>query len=197
MISLYRPGSGLLHRLPAGAKLIALAVLSCVIAACAQNAISSGVALVLVFGLFLLSGIGVTEFFLSLWRLRFLVLVLAAFLVVFVSPLAAWTNTVRMVSILLLAGLVTMTTRTGDLLDVLRRVLRPLRRIGVSPDAVSMVLLLTIAMVPVIAGFADRLREARAARGVRAGAYLVVPLLVMTLRHADEVGDAMVARGLE
>ncbi len=196
MISLYRPGEGLCYRLGAGMKLLALVVVSGVIAFFVQGAESASIALVAVILAYVVSGLPLSAFLRGLWQLRYLVLVLAAFLLLFVSPLAAWTNSVRMITMLLLAGLVTMTTRTLDLLDVLHHALRPLRRCGVDPDAVSLVLLLTIAAVPVVAGFASGLREASAARGVRIGPHLVVPLLVRTLRHADELGDALVARGL-
>ncbi len=55
---------------------------------------------------------------------------------------------------------------------------------------------LTLTMVPVVAGLAQRVRDAERARGVRLGVRSVVPLLVLTLRHADQVGDALAARGV-
>jgi biotin transport system permease protein len=100
------------------------------------------------------------------------------------------------VALLLLAELVTRTTRMGDLLEVFRSIARPLRRMGVDPDAVALTLSLTIAMIPVIAGFAVQVRDAQRARGVRLGPRAVLPLLVLTLKHADDVGDALAARGL-
>ncbi|WP_244631906.1 energy-coupling factor transporter transmembrane protein EcfT [Microbacterium sp. Se63.02b] len=84
----------------------------------------------------------------------------------------------------------------SDLLAVLHRLLRPLRRFGRDPDAVALTISLTITTVPVIAGFAHRVREAERARDVRLGVRTVVPVLVMALRHADDVGDALAARGM-
>jgi biotin transport system permease protein len=81
-------------------------------------------------------------------------------------------------------------------LAVLQSLLRPLRRVGVDPEAVSMAVSLTLTMVPVVAGLAQRVRDAERARGVRLGVRGVVPLLVLTLRHADQVGDALAARGV-
>ncbi|MDR2997354.1 MAG: energy-coupling factor transporter transmembrane protein EcfT, partial [Microbacterium sp.] len=96
----------------------------------------------------------------------------------------------------LLADLVTRTTRMGDLLAVLDRVLRPFRRVGVDPQTVALTISLAIAMVPVIAGLTEQVRDAQRARGVRLGIRAALPLLVLTMKHADEVGDALVARGV-
>lgn len=196
MIHLYRPGRSLVHRAPAAAKLGALAFLALMSSIVPLGAWGVGVALLGVCALFGVAGFGAAVIGGELWRMRWLVLVLAAALWIFVSPLTAWINTGRVVTILLLASLLTLTTRMSDLLAVLHRLLRPVRRLGVDADAVAMTLSLTLTMIPVVAGFADRVREAQRARGVRLGVRTAVPLLVMTLRHGDEVGDALAARGI-
>ena len=61
-----------------------------------------------------------------------------------------------------------------------------------------MLLATTVTAIPVIAGFAAAIREAQRARGVRLLPHaVVVPLLVMSLKHADDLAEAMVARGAE
>ncbi|HCS60241.1 MAG TPA: hypothetical protein DIW46_02425 [Microbacterium sp.] len=196
MISLYRPGGSILHRLSAGVKLAVLAVLAFVLSVYPHEALSIGVALGGVVLAYVVARVPWSVFFRQLWQLRVLVAVLAVFLAVFVSPLAAWVNTGRVVAIVMLAGLLALTTRMGDLLDVLQRLLTPLRRVGVNADAISMTISLCITMVPVIASHAAIVREAQQARNVRLGVRTVVPLLVMALRHADDVGDALAARGI-
>ncbi|CAH0141722.1 Energy-coupling factor transporter transmembrane protein BioN [Microbacterium oxydans] len=196
MIQLYRPGTGLLHRTPVGVKLALLAAVALLLSLLPQDAVSIGVTLLGVVGLYLAAGFPIGVLGIELWRIRWLILVLGVALAVFVSPVTAWISTGRVIALLLLAGLLTSTTRMADLLDALHRMLRPLRRIGVDADAVAMTLSLTLTMIPVVAGFADRVRDAQRARGVRLGVRAVVPLLVLALRHADEVGDALVARGL-
>jgi biotin transport system permease protein len=129
------------------------------------------------------------------WRLRWLVIVLGGVLLVFAGPLAAWTSTGRVIALVLLASLLTLTTRMDEVMDVLRRLLAPARRVGIDPESVTMTIALTVTMIPVVAGFAARVREAQRARGVRSGLRGMVPLMVRTLRHADEVGDALAARG--
>ncbi|WP_309102673.1 CbiQ family ECF transporter T component [Microbacterium sp.] len=196
MILLYRPGSSILHRLGAGPKLVALSVVAVVLSIYPHDGWSIGLTLAGIAVLYLVAAMPVAVLWREIWRLRWLVVVLGAGLAVFVSPLLAVVSTGRVVALLLLAALLTLTTRMADILAVLHRLLRPLRRRGVDVDAVAMAISLTIAMTPVVASFADRLREAQRARGVRLGVRAVVPLLVLALRHADEVGDALAARGL-
>ena len=196
MISLYRPGDGILHRMPAGAKLAALACAALVLSLAPLGVTGTLIALGLATALYPISALPWRLVGQAWWRLRWLVLVLGAALWFFVSPTDAVISTGRVVTLLLLADLVTRTTRMGDLLDVLRRVLTPLRRIGVDVDAVALTLSLTIAMIPVVAGFTTQVRDAARARGVRLGPRAALPLLVLTLRHADDVGDALVARGI-
>lgn len=188
--------TGLLHRVPAGAKLGALAVAALALTIFPQGPVSIGVSLVLVLALYPIGGVPLTAAAAELWRLRGILLVLAIALTVFVSPVVAWVSTGRVTALLLLAALLTSTTRMSDLLAVLQRLLRPLRRFGVDPGAVSLAISLALTMVPVVTGFAQRVRDAERARGVRLGVRGVVPLLVLTLRHADQVGDAIAARGV-
>lgn len=196
MIQLYRPGSSLVHRAPAGLKLALLAAVALLLSLASLTAASVAVVLGCACALFLFAGFSLRVVIEELWRMRWLVLVLGVALAVFVSPSTAWISTGRVVTILLTASLLTLTTRMSDLLAVLHRLLSPLRRVGVDADAVAMTLSLTLTMIPVVAGFADRVREAQRARGVKLGVRAAVPLLVLALRHADDVGDALAARGI-
>lgn len=196
MIHSYRKGTSIVHRMRAGIKLGLLAVFALVLSAYPHDAASIAVALAAVCGLFALARLGTGVLLREVWRLRWLVLVLGTALWLFVSPLTAWINTARVVALVLLASLLTLTTRMESLLQALHRALHPLRRFGVDADAVSMSTSLALTMIPVVASFADDIRDAQRARGVRLGIRGVVPLMVRTLRHADDVGDALAARGL-
>ncbi|MDN3445361.1 energy-coupling factor transporter transmembrane component T [Microbacterium sp. APC 3901] len=196
MIQSYRSGASIVHRMPAGLKLALFAALALVSSAYPHDGWSVTVSLLVVCMLYLVAGLPVKVVSVEMWRLRWLVLVLGSALWIFVSPLTAWISTARVVSLLLLAALLTITTRMGDLLAVLHRMLRPLRRLGVDADAIAMTISLTLTMVPVVAGFAQAVGDAQRARGIRLGPRTAVPLMVRTLRHADEVGDALAARGL-
>lgn len=196
MISLYRPGAGFLHRMPAGVKLALLAGVALLLSVLRPGVIGTAGVLLAVSALFPLGGIPLRALAEAWWRLRWLIVVLGGALWLFTSVQDAIVNTGRVVALLLLAELVTRTTRMGDLLEVFRTLARPLRRLGADPDAVALTLSLTIAMIPVIAGFATQVRDAQRARGVRLGPRAVLPLLVLTMKHADDVGDALAARGI-
>lgn len=196
MIQLYRAGTSPIHRMRADLKLLLLAVVALAVSLYPHDALSIGAVALGVGVLFIVAGVPWRVLGGELWRLRWLVLVLGGALWIFVSPMTAWVSTVKVVSLVLLATLLTMTTPMGALLDVLRRALMPLRRWGVDADAAAMTVMLTLTLIPVVSGFAAEIADAQRARGVRLGIRATVPLLVRTLRHADDVGDALVARGL-
>ncbi|MFJ4996772.1 energy-coupling factor transporter transmembrane component T family protein [Microbacterium sp. NPDC088619] len=196
MIQSYRSGNSLVHRMPAGLKLALFASLALGSSGYPHDAWSVTVSLVVVCSLYLVARLPVKVLIIEMWRMRWLALVLGSALWIFVSPLTAWISTTRVTSLLLLAALLTITTRMEDLLAVLHRLLRPLGRLGIDADAVAMTISLTLTMIPVVAGFAHAVREAQRARGLRLGLRTAVPLMVRTLRHADEVGDALAARRL-
>jgi biotin transport system permease protein len=57
---------------------------------------------------------------------------------------------------------------------------------------------LGIRCVPVVVGLARQVREAQLARGLGASPRaFAVPLIVRSLRHADTLGEALVARGAD
>jgi len=182
--------------MPAGVKLLALLAVALVVTLFAGNAVVlAGSAAVVVIG-YLAAGLGVVEVLRQVVVLRWLIAVTLLTQLVFLPPLTAVTNTSRVIVVVVLAALVTLTTRTTALLDTIERCLGPLRRIGVNPARVGFVLTLAIATVPVIAGFASSIREAQRARGARFSLRaFVVPLLIMSLKHADELADALTARG--
>ena len=72
------------------------------------------------------------------------------------------------------------------------------RSLGVDAERVALVLALAVRAVPVVTGLAAEVRDAQRARGLGASprAY-AVPLVVRSLRHADALGEALVARGLD
>lgn len=195
---MYRPGSSLLHRMPAGPKLLTVMALALVISLAPANPwLLAGMAGV-VTGCYLLTGLGLPELARQLRDLRWLIAVMLVPQALFLSLPTAATNIIRVVVVVLLAALITLTTRTEDLIDAIERALAPLRRLGVSPSRIALMLSMTITTVPVIAGYAAQIREAQRARGVSVRPLaFVVPLLVMALKHADDLADALTARGVD
>jgi len=198
MIGLYHPGSSLLHRIPAGAKVLVFAALTLAIALTAGGAWTLPAAGCLTAALYLLAGLGIRPLLRQLCAARWIVLVMLVTQVIFLPVPVALTNTGRVLIVIVLAALITLTTRIPALLDATERALAPFRRFGVNPAAIGLLLALTITVIPVIGGFAAAIREAQRARGapVRLQRF-VVPLLVMSLKHSDELADALTARGIE
>jgi biotin transport system permease protein len=194
-LGLYRPGSSPLHRLPAGVKLGALALAgagSVWIDTPAQTAAP----LIVVLALHPLGRIPTRAVTDMLRPLLWMLVPLSVFQLL-VAGAARTTVLVGVIlALVLLANLVTLTTRTTDLIDVVVTLCRPLRVLGVDPVRVGLLLNLAIRCVPLVIELATEVRDAQRARGLESSPRaLVVPLLVRTLRRADEIGEALVARG--
>ncbi|SDQ48275.1 energy-coupling factor transporter transmembrane component T [Quadrisphaera sp. DSM 44207] len=197
MIGLYREGSSPLHRAPAWAKLALLALGTTLLVAVATPA-AVGVGALVVVSLVALARVPAAVALAQVWPLRWI----TALLVPFQWWAGEWRAVVVVVGTLLLAvlaaALVTLTTRVGDVLDVLVALLRPARRLGVDPERVALVLALTIRSVPLLLAAFDEARDARRARGLeRSPRALVVPLVIRSVRHAHLLGEALTARGVD
>ena len=122
----------------------------------------------------------------------------AIFQLIFAGPERAVHGLRHLLLTVAIAALVTLTTRVTAMLDVCQRLLRPLRRIGVDPDRIGLVLALTIRCIPLMVDIVHAVSEARKARGagfsIRA---IAAPAVVRALRSADAMGDALIARGVD
>ncbi len=193
----YVAGTSPVHRAPAGLKLVLLAA-GCTALVFARSLPLVGAAAVGVVALYALAQVGWRAAWGQLRPLRWLVVVLLVVQVLIADVPTAVALTARLVLAVALAALVTLTTRTTDLMAALERALSPLRRFGVDPARVSLLMSLALRSVPVVAGIAGRIREARWARGrERSVRAFAVPLVVGVLRHADAMGEALQARGLD
>jgi biotin transport system permease protein len=146
---------------------------------------------------YLAGGLGCAVLLRQLAAVRWLVAITLGVQLLFLPAEAAVANAARVVAAILLAGLLVLTTRLGDLLAAVERLLRPAARLGIDPERVALLLAVTITTVPVLARLGAGVRESQRARGGRAGlAGFVVPFLVVSLKHADELGEALTARGV-
>lgn len=197
MLSLYRPGGGWLHRMPAGPKLVFLALVAAVLAALPSTWGSALTAVGAACLLYIASGVGAAELLRQTWALRGIVVVTAAGQLLFLGPESAVANTARVVAALLVAALVPLTTPVAAMLDALERGFEPLRRVGVDPARLALLWTIALTTIPVLARLATEVRDAQRARGLRPSlARGAMPFLVLALRHADDLGDALAARGI-
>ncbi|GAA3754043.1 biotin transport system permease protein [Spinactinospora alkalitolerans] len=197
VIGLYVPGTGPVYRIPAGAKLLVLLVTVTAVLLVGDPWAALGAAA----GAALLYPL-CSPAHRYLWRtlrplLPFLVAIAA-----FQAFTAGWEVGLRvcaqLTTAVLLAGLVTLTTRVSEMLALFERLAAPLRLVGARPDRVALVLALTIRCIPMVATAWRASREAYAARGLRGRPHLmVVPVIVNLIRSAESLGQAMSARGMD
>jgi biotin transport system permease protein len=196
MISLTSPVETRAHRWPAGLKLGALCLASTGLFLTESPTLLAG-ALLVTLALYALPG----RLFLRA-GLRGLGVVLP-----FVVILLAWHAvtgdlrggvliTLRMVTLIALANLVTMTAGLDDLVDLVHSLTAPLRRLGVPTHPLETAIPLVIRFTPVLVGRAETLALAWRARSRRRpGWRLVLPLTLGALDDADHVGESLRARG--
>lgn len=196
MIGVYHPGTSLVHRAPALVKLGVLALLVTVVAV-VPSPIVLAAASVIVVALFVVSRmplrLALGQVVPILWVLAFAVPVQ----VIFGGWEAAAVMAVRIVLAVALAALYTLTTPVTATLDAMQAMLRPFRR-WVDPDRIGLALALTIRCVPLLADLVREVLEARKARGAEGSVLaLAVPVIVRALRTAEQLGEALTARGFD
>lgn len=196
LLGLHRPGTTPLHRLGAGTKLLGLVVL--------------GVLVVLVSGPvtalpLVLGAAGVLAWASGgarpVWRALRGVLLLVVVLGAWLAWAQGWERAVErmadVATLVLLATVLTTTTPIDAMLDAITRGLRPLRRLGVSPEGVALAFSLMLRGVPATLDLARETRDAARARGLeRNPRALLVPLALRTVAHARATGQALHARGI-
>ena len=195
MIPIHVDGSSLVHRMPAGPKLATMLVVVTLISLTPNGPLLAGWGILVVVA-YAVAGLFRTQFFRQVHLMRWVILVTVAGQLLFVGEAAALFNTVRIVILILVAALVSLTTRVSAMLETVEGLVGRFRRFGADPEAVGTVLMVAITSIPVIASHAGRVREAYRAR--RAGsniAAMTSTMLVLAVKHADELGDALVARG--
>ncbi|GGB80001.1 cobalt ABC transporter [Knoellia flava TL1] len=196
-VPLYLPGASPVHRLGAGPKLLLLLATGVTLAVW-RSPWQVAVALGAVLLLYAVARLPLRVLARQVVALAWVAVPLLAFQWVF----ASWRTGVGVVgsfvTLVLLAGLVTLTTRTTAMVDAVVRVCGWLRKFGVDPERVGLLLALGIRSVHVVLGLAQEVREAQHARGLRSSPRaFAVPLIVRSLRHADRLGEALSARGVD
>lgn len=195
MLTLTCPVETALHRWPAGVKLGGLVLATAGLFALPGGAL--GLALAAVLGLHLALGRAVLMHGLRMVRpLWPFGLVLAVWHLATGTPGQGAAIAARLAAAVMLANLVTMTTRLTDLLAVVERLAAPLARLGLPPRVPALAFALVIRFVPVFLGRAGQLAEAWRARSPRRPGWpVVLPLVLIALDDAEHVAEALRARG--
>ena len=202
MLTLFRPGNGCLHRMPTGRKTLLVVVLVLGVSLLPSTWWAAAVAASATVVAYALAGLGdgmlgMRELGRQVFGLRWILAITIVGQLVFLGPQPAVANTARVAAAIAVAALLVLTTRVTDLLDAFERGLRPMRRVRVDPQRAALLLTVTLTTIPVLARLAREVRDAQRARGARGSLRtFTVPFLVLTLKHADQLGDALTARGV-
>ncbi|MDZ4135037.1 MAG: energy-coupling factor transporter transmembrane component T [Paracoccaceae bacterium] len=196
MLTLTSPFDTALHRLPAGGKLAALALVTLVLLPLRDPALLMAAALATA-ALYGAQGWGFAAYGAAMLRPFWpFVLVLALW--------HGWAGTyalgvgiaLKMLCAVALANLVTMTTRLDDLIAVVEWLARPLMRLGLSPRVLAIAIALVIRFTPVLMDKTQMLIQAWRARSARRVSWrIVLPVVLMALDDAEHLAEALRARG--
>jgi biotin transport system permease protein len=184
------------HRLPAGAKLLALAGVTVGLfqlgtpMALAVAALAVGALVASGGRVFLRESIGMLR---PLWPF---VLIVALWHLFTADISGGAVVILRMATAVAAANFVTMTTRLSDMLVVIERLLSPLKFLGLRPRPLALALALVIRFIPVMLTRIEAITLAFRARSPRrAGWRILMPATLAALDDAERVADALRARG--
>jgi biotin transport system permease protein len=120
------------------------------------------------------------------------------------AALSAWSHGVsqtlemvlRLSALVLAALVVSMTTPLTQMMQVVAWLLRPVERLGwIDADRVALGVGLTLRLIPELGVQWQDIREAQLARGLTPSPLtMAVPMILRTLRRADEIAEAIDAR---
>ncbi len=194
--SLYFYGDSVLHRLSPRVKVLSLILTGTLIFLVEELLIVGGFTAVVI-GLYLLAQIPLKMMLQQLKPAIWILLVI--FIVQLYSQNIEFASLVilRFASLILLAGLVTLTTRTSDMVEGIEQSLRYFHR-WLPVERISLTITLCIRFIPAIRGIVDDVKEAQLARGFSTNIFAItVPVIIRTLQMADQISEAIYARSFE
>ncbi|MGM9960571.1 MAG: energy-coupling factor transporter transmembrane component T family protein [Allobaculum sp.] len=115
---------------------------------------------------------------------------------------------IRLTLMIILCTVLTATTKPLDLTLGIEKLLKPFEKIGLPAHVIAMMISIALRFIPTLIDETNRIMNAQASRGVdmqngtlmekiRAILSLIVPLFVSAFDRADQLADAMEARGYD
>lgn len=113
---------------------------------------------------------------------------------------------IRLISIVTVTSLLTLTTTPMELTNAFAALLTPLKKIGLPAHELAFMMSLALRFIPTLLEEAEKIIKAQTARGVdfssgtlkertKALASILLPLLISAFRRTEELAYAMEARG--
>ena len=186
MINTYIYGRSPLHALPATVKLLSIALLSLVLVLLPPHPASVAAGLGLTAAAIVAAWLPARALLLDAVKASPFVLFIAAAVWWFQGPMQAATTGSRVLAIVVLACALTRTTRVEKLMQAW-----PLRL----SERLGLAVALTVTMIPALADLGRQVWLAQRSRGLRPSLRRwLMPFVVLSLKHADDVDDALRAR---
>lgn len=115
---------------------------------------------------------------------------------------------VRIITLLILSNLLTLTTKPTELNNGLEKLLFPLTLLKINVSVFTMMISIALRFIPTLINEADKILRAQASRGVdfNEGSLkekvsqivsLLIPMFVISYKKADDLANAMEARGYD
>jgi len=196
-LSTYHSGNSALHRLPPGIKLLLLIGGSSALFWVTDWRVIT-YSFVAVLLLYLLARIPFKMMLRQIRPALLLCLLIAAVQYYLNGWQMAVLVALRLLTLLLMASLVTLTTQVSAMIDSITRGLGWLRFLGINPAKVGLAISLVLRFIPVIVTISAEVREAQQARGLERNLLaLIIPVIIRTLRNADDIADAIECRSFD
>ncbi len=193
-VDLYQPGHSVIHCLSPGLKVLVLAVVGTGLFLIRDLAVVAlGTAAIVL--LYRVAGLSLRFAWRQLKPVMWLLLALLLVQTLMVDWLSGVFVFLRFAAVLLLAGLITLTTRSSDMIDSLQAHLAWLRPLGLPSRPIGLALALAFRFIPVLGAITAEVREAQRVRGLDHSVLAVaLPVTVRLMKMADDIADAIDAR---
>lgn len=218
----YIPGNSILHRLDARSVFFGFFILT---AAVILTDSVTGYLLItaLAAAAVLMSGLSMNTVFSTVLRLRmFFILIFVMNALFYASKDPVWNFWIfslskegllqggsvvfRVVLIIVMSSVLTMTTPPMGIMNAVETMMKPLRLLCLPAEEIAVILTVAIQFIPTLLEESEIIRKAQIARGARfesrrlherarAMLAMVVPIFLAAFRRADELSLAMEARG--
>ncbi|GEO84140.1 MULTISPECIES: energy-coupling factor transporter transmembrane component T family protein [Alphaproteobacteria] len=197
MRSLFVSGNSLMHRLPPAVKIGGLALVAVLIFLTRDPRILTLVLLVAT-GLYFSLGQPPRAALSPLRPVFLTILIVGLFHLLLTSAEEAMVTVLRLSTLMLLGAAVTATTTVSAFIETVTKAAFPLERAGlVKASDIGLAVGLVVRFVPEILTRYEAIREAHRARGVRPKVTTILgPLIIATLKDADNIAAAIDARGI-
>lgn len=196
MLSFESPVRTVWHRIPLVWKFIAVCFSSFFLFVY-DAVVVQAIALVICCILYLIGGlIFFTTGIKRLWFLWPMILVIFIWHVLTDTTQQGLSITLRLIAVVALSNLMTMTAKLTELIDLARRALTPLRVLGFSTRPIELAIALVVRFTPILIEKGSLLADAWKMRAKSRPSWrLIFPLTLLAIDDAERVAEALKARG--